>query len=73
MEYIGLQEQLRKNNFKSILLLIAFPGVLVALLWLGLYILGSYSGELEIDLINKKLVNLHTNLKKFLSPYINSK
>ncbi len=56
MEFIGLQEQLRKNNFRSILLLIAFPGLLVALLWLGIYFSGKYSGELDIDLINKSFL-----------------
>lgn len=52
MEYIGLQEQLRKNNFRSVLLLIAFPGLLVALVWLGIFILGKYSGELDLHTIN---------------------
>ena len=62
MKYIGLQEQLRKNTFRSVLLLIAFPGLLVFLLYLALFILGSYSGEADHDLINQSFL--------FIAPFI---
>ena len=34
MEYIGLDKQIRKNNFNSLLLLIAFPALLLGMFWL---------------------------------------
>jgi len=52
MEYIGLQKQLSKNNFRSILLLIAFPVLLIGLLWFGIFLLGTYSGEMDMYSIN---------------------
>ena len=52
MEFIGLQEQLRNNNLRSVLLLMAFPGLLVGLLWFGIFLLGMYRGELDIDSVN---------------------
>ena len=33
MHYIGLDKQIRKNNFNSILLLIAFPALLLGMLY----------------------------------------
>lgn len=35
MPYIGLQEQRRKNNARSLLLLILFPALVAALVWVG--------------------------------------
>jgi len=37
MEYIGLDKQIRKNNFNSILLLIAFPALLLGMFYLFFY------------------------------------
>ena len=37
MEYIGLDKQIRKNNFNSILLLIAFPALLLGMVYLFLF------------------------------------
>lgn len=34
MAYIGLDKQIRKNNFNSLLLLIAFPALLLGMFWL---------------------------------------
>ena len=34
MQYIGLDKQIRKNNFNSLLLLIAFPALLLGMFWL---------------------------------------
>ena len=37
MQYVGLDKQIRKNNFNSILLLIAFPALLLLMFYLLLY------------------------------------
>ncbi len=37
MQYIGLDKQIRKNNFNSILLLIAFPALLLGMLYAIIY------------------------------------
>lgn len=37
MEYIGIQSQIRKNNFVSVLLLLSFPVLLLAMLYVFLY------------------------------------
>jgi heat shock protein HtpX len=37
MKYVGLDKQIRKNNFNSTLLLIAFPALLLAMLYAVLY------------------------------------
>lgn len=52
MQYIGLDKQIRKNNFNSILLLIAFP-----LLLLGMfYVFFFFAGERNIDLANQQFL-----------------
>ena len=38
MKYVGLQSQIRRNNYKSIALLIAFPLLLLGLVWLFFFI-----------------------------------
>jgi heat shock protein HtpX len=37
MKYVGLQEQIRKNNFNSLLLLIAFPALLLGMTYVIIY------------------------------------
>ena len=37
MKYVGLHTQIRKNNVKSLLLLILFPAVIFLLVWLFMY------------------------------------
>ncbi len=37
MQYVGLDKQIRKNNFNSILLLIAFPALLLLMFYLLFY------------------------------------
>jgi len=37
MKYIGLDKQIRKNNFNSLLLLIAFPVLLLAMIYAAIY------------------------------------
>lgn len=39
MKYIGLQTQISRNNIRSILLLIAFPSLILGSIWLVLFIL----------------------------------
>jgi len=41
MQYIGLDKQIQRNNFNSVLLLIAFPLLLLALCYALLYFVGS--------------------------------
>ncbi len=48
MKYIGLQSQIRTNNFKSGLLLIAFPVLLLGLVWLFFFITNIYLNEEEV-------------------------
>ncbi|MEI2737582.1 MAG: M48 family metallopeptidase [Chitinophagaceae bacterium] len=45
MEYIGLDKQIRKNNFNSVLLLIAFPALLLGMLYALIYFLQSEHKE----------------------------
>jgi heat shock protein HtpX len=45
--YVGLYSQIRSNNFKSTLLLIGFPAVIVGAVWLVIFILGEFKWEEE--------------------------
>ena len=45
MKYVGLQSQIRGNNYKSIALLIAFPMLLLGLVWLFFFISIHYSAD----------------------------
>jgi heat shock protein HtpX len=45
MQYIGLDKQIRKNNFNSALLLIAFPALLLGMLYALVYFLQSEHKE----------------------------
>ncbi len=45
MEYIGLDKQIRKNNLNSVLLLIAFPALLLGMLYALIYFLQSEHKE----------------------------
>ncbi|MBI3136384.1 MAG: M48 family metallopeptidase [Bacteroidetes bacterium] len=47
MAYVGLYSQVRSNNFKSTLLLVGFPTVIVASVWLVLFILSEFKWEQE--------------------------
>ena len=44
MQYIGLDKQIRKNNFNSLLLLIAFPALLLGMLYALVYFLQKEHG-----------------------------
>lgn len=43
-EYIGIQSQIRRNNTRSIILLVAFPILILAVVWVFLYF-ANYSPE----------------------------
>ena len=45
MQYVGLVSQIRKNNFNSVLLLIAFPALLLTLCYAILFFTGNRDGE----------------------------
>lgn len=45
MAYVGLYSQIRSNNFKSTLLLLGFPSVIIGGVWLVLFILGEFRWE----------------------------
>ncbi len=45
MKYFGLQSQIWRNNTNSVLLLLMFPIVFLALIWLYLFFLSYYSEE----------------------------
>jgi heat shock protein HtpX len=50
MKYVGLQSQIRKNNLKSILLLILFPAVIFLLVWIFFFFVsGRQSGQWLMD------------------------
>lgn len=52
MRYIGIQSQIARNNVNSILLLFAFPCIILGMLWIFCCILGyrtSYDGYSYID------------------------
>ncbi|HMT66736.1 MAG TPA: protease, partial [Bacteroidales bacterium] len=38
MKYIGLNSQIWRNNFKSVILLILFPVVILGLVWLFVFL-----------------------------------
>lgn len=45
MQYIGLDKQIRKNNFNSFLLLIAFPALLLGMFYLFFYFTSGQTNE----------------------------
>ena len=49
MAYVGLYSQIRSNNFKSTLLLIGFPAVIIGAVWLVIYVLSEFNWEEEQD------------------------
>lgn len=53
MEYIGLQKQIRQNNFRSILLLLSFP----ALILFGTYIIFYIGYQPNIERVNQSFLS----------------
>lgn len=63
MQYVGMQTQIRRNNMKSILLLLAFPVILLGMVWIFLALLnyfgngyydeyGYFVNQLDADSVN---------------------
>ncbi|MEE3386111.1 MAG: protease, partial [Prevotella sp.] len=44
MKYVGIQTQIRRNNMKSVLLLLLFPVIILGMVWIFLAVL-SYMGN----------------------------
>lgn len=44
MKYVGMQTQIRRNNFYSMLLLLAFPVILLVMVWVFLALINWFSG-----------------------------
>ncbi|OIQ37508.1 MAG: protease [Bacteroidetes bacterium MedPE-SWsnd-G1] len=61
MKYVGLQSQISNNNFKSVLLLIAFPLLLLGLVWLFFFFTNFYFVEegsaTNIDTVNNGFIH----------------
>jgi len=55
MSYVGLQSQIWKNNIRSTVLLILFPLVIMALVFVFWVIYSMYQTETEIDPVNSFL------------------
>ncbi len=45
MEYVGLQTQIYRNNMRSVLLLVAFPVLVLGLVWLFYFLLFYFGGD----------------------------
>jgi heat shock protein HtpX len=54
MQYIGLESQIRKNNSNSVLLLIAFPALLLGMCYAILF----FSSEQDIDQANQYFIQI---------------
>lgn len=57
MKYVGLQSQIRNNNFKSLLLLIAFPLLLLGLVWVFFLVTNYYATAETNNVVNLDRVN----------------
>jgi len=67
MKYIGIQKQQNRNNFRSVLLLIMFPCLVIGLLFLFCYLLVFFSVE-EPGAVN--LLNMATSTFTNLFPWV---
>ncbi|MDE7089368.1 MAG: M48 family metallopeptidase [Prevotella sp.] len=52
MKYVGIQTQIQRNNTLSILLLLGFPTILLAMVWVFLYLIHSVEGSYYDDYDN---------------------
>jgi len=55
MTYVGIQTQIRRNNFNSLLLVLAFPLVLLGMVYAFLYFT---QRETEVQIVNETFVNV---------------
>ena len=44
MRYVGIQTQIRRNNIMSVLLLLAFPVIILVMIWIFLALLNYLGG-----------------------------
>ncbi len=56
MKYVGLQSQIWRNNTNSIILLIMFPVILFALLWVFLFLTGQQQDGFTVDQANRGFI-----------------
>ncbi|TVQ09954.1 MAG: protease [Balneolaceae bacterium] len=49
MAYVGIQAQIRRNNTRSVLILMGFPLIILAAVWAIIYFSGAYSYEGQMD------------------------
>ena len=50
MTYVGIQTQIRRNNFNSVLLMLAFPAVLLGMVYAFLYFT---QRERDVQIVNE--------------------
>ncbi len=55
MEYVGLQTQIWRNNFKSTLLLVAFPGLILVLSWIFFFFINDANTS-NLNQINQEFL-----------------
>ena len=66
MKYIGLQSQISSNNRKSILLLIAFPLLLLGLVWLFFFAINIYLND---EIVSFNIDTVHSGFL-YSVPYV---
>ena len=66
MKYIGLQSQISSNNRKSILLLIAFPLILLGLVWLFFFAINIYLND---EIVSFNIDTVHSGFL-YSVPYV---
>jgi len=58
MEYVGLLTQIRRNNMRSIVLLVLFPLTLIGLVYLGFHLINLFSQEpATSDAVNNNVIH----------------
>ncbi len=60
MEYIGIQTQIRKNNTRSVLLLLGFPLLILGAVWAIMYFSGIFKdqyGNIQMDAVNNSFIS----------------
>ena len=67
MQYVGMMTQIRRNNLRSVLLLLSFPLIILATVWVFLAIIqsmgappadayGNVAAEVDYDAVNRSFV-----------------
>lgn len=58
MEYIGIQTQISRNNFRSLLLILAFPAILFSLTWIFFYFIArDENGVVDTLIVNQAFLD----------------